>query len=130
MLLSCEEEISFGLIDEAITSDYPDGDSRQAWKNLLTKFESATMATKTKLNKEFITKILEDATEDPDKWITNVERLRQRLKEMNHTISDEDLMIHILNNVPEEYDNLVEMLEDQLGNTTNPLTWEHLRERL
>ena len=49
---------------------------------------------------------------------------------MNHTISDEDLMIHILNNVPEEYNNLVEMLEDQLGNTTNPLTLEHLRERL
>ena len=77
MLLSYEEEVSFGLVDEAITSEYPDGDARQAWKNLLAKFESTTMAMKKNFIKKFVTKVLGDSTEDPDELITNLERLRQ-----------------------------------------------------
>ena len=44
-------------------------------------------------------------------------------------ISDEDLMMHILNNLPKEYNNLVKTLKPVLG-VTNGLTVAILREWL
>ncbi len=49
---------------------------------------------------------------------------------MNSDISDEDFMIHVLNNLPSKYEVQVSKLEDRLGSTTNPLTIEDLRDEL
>ena len=130
LLMACEDEVSFGAVDEALTKDLPKGDARQAWLNLQAKYESTTAASKKQLKKEFHTSSLNDVTKDPDEWITNLERMRIRLKAMKHEISDEDLMIHVLNNLPEEYDNLVEDLEDRIEASNDPLTIKTLRERL
>ena len=34
LILSCQEDISFGIIDESVSETFPDGDARLAWKNL------------------------------------------------------------------------------------------------
>jgi len=34
LMMSCEDEVSFGVIDESVSTDFPDGDARLAWKNL------------------------------------------------------------------------------------------------
>ena len=73
---------------------------------------------------------LESVYMDLDKWIANLEWLCQCLKNMQHTISNEDFMMHILNNLPKEYDNLVEALEPTLGATANGLMVQYLREHL
>ena len=49
---------------------------------------------------------------------------------MQHTISNKDFMMHILNNLPKEYDNLVEALEPMLGATANRLMVQYLQECL
>ena len=41
---------------------------------------------------------------------------------MGHAISDKDFMIHILANLPEEYESKVESLENKLDNEDDPLT--------
>ena len=46
-----------------------------------------------------------------------------------HEIDDDDLVIHILNNLPEKYDNMVENLEVKM-NVFNPLTLKELQESL
>ncbi len=32
MILNCQEEITFGIIDEFVSETFPDGDARLAWK--------------------------------------------------------------------------------------------------
>ena len=34
LILSCQEDITFGIVDESISTDYPDGDARLAWNKL------------------------------------------------------------------------------------------------
>ena len=130
LLLSCEEEVSFGAVDEAISTSFPDGDAHQAWNNLKARYESDTPSTKIQLKKEFNTSALTDTNTDPDEWIADLERIRQRLKTLKSEITDEDLIIHILNNLPEEYENMVEAMEIELEDKTNPLKLKTVRERL
>ena len=130
LLLSCEEEVSFGAVDEALTTNLPDGDAHQAWSNLKARYESSTPATKIQLKKEFNDSKLEDATTDPDEWIADMERIRQRLKTLKAEIEDEDFIIHILNNLPNEYENMVEAMEVEMEDTTKKLELKTVRERL
>ena len=53
LILSCNDEISFGIIQGSTTSDNPSGDARLAWKELSDKYNPDTGITKTQLKKEF-----------------------------------------------------------------------------
>ena len=53
LILSCQEDISFGIIDESVSESFPDGDARLAWKNLHDRFEPNTGAAKVPLKQEF-----------------------------------------------------------------------------
>jgi len=44
--------------------------------------------------------------EDPDEWIMNLERLKQRIAECGKTIDDNELVMHILYHLPTEYDTI------------------------
>ena len=65
------------------------------------------------LKLKFTTSKLEP-TQDPDKWIGDLEEIRNDLGKLGTSISDEDVMIHILNNLPCEYESLVETLLGQI----------------
>ena len=91
--------------------------------------------TLTKLTKQFATSRLKSKRDDPDEWIMKLEKLQSHISEMSPKAISKDvlkmnLMIHILNNLPEEYDNQVEQLEDKLNNTTEPLNLKTIRENL
>ena len=43
-------------------------------------------------------------SQDPSEWILELEELQDRLEEMNHAISDEDMMVHIISNLPKNYE--------------------------
>jgi len=49
---------------------------------------------------------------------------------MNLDISDEDLIVHVLNNLTEDYEAQLMKLEDKLSSTTNPLTIKVIRAEL
>jgi len=44
--------------------------------------------------------------EDPDEWITNLERLKQRIAECGKKIDDNKLVMHIPYHLPTEYDTI------------------------
>ena len=59
-------------------------------------------------------------TKDPEEWITELEELRDFLEDMGLIMSDEDLMIHILNHLPSEYELQVEQMEGKINQDDNP----------
>ena len=63
-------------------------------------------------------------------WISKLEVIRKRLKKIGNEISDEDMMIHIMNNLPQEYDTVVEALERKLDDLVDPLTLRNLKNEL
>ncbi len=115
LILSCQDDITFGIVDESISTDFLDGDARLAWKNLQEKFEPSTGAAKVQLKQEFHQLKLTSVDEDPDAWITQLELKRRRLKTLGAVIADDDLILHILNHLPKEYETMVELCEEDLS---------------
>ncbi len=48
-LLAMTDNVSFGLVDEASSTTYPEGDTRTAWGKLMQCFESQTNIARVKL---------------------------------------------------------------------------------
>ena len=59
---------------------------------------------------------LEWKNEDPDIWITNLECLWQRIAECGKTIDDNELIMHILYNLPSVYNNINDQYMKELDN--------------
>ena len=131
LILSCQEDITFGIVDESISTDFLDGDARLAWKNLQDKFEPSTGAAKVQLKQEFHQLRLNSVEEDPDIWITQLELKRRRLKTLGAVIDEDDLILHILNHLPKEYETVVELCEEDLsrGNINLNTVKERIRAR-
>ena len=115
LILSCQEDVTFGIIDESVSTDFPNGDARLAWKNLKDRFEPNTGTAKVQLKQEFHHRKLGSTDEDPDVWITQLELKRRRLQNLGATIEDDDLILHILNHLPKEYKTVIELCEDDLS---------------
>ena len=131
LILSCQDDITFGIVDESISTDFRDGDARLAWKNLQEKFEPSTGAAKVQLKQEFHQLKLSSVDEDPDAWITQLELKRRRLKTLGAAIDEDDLILHILNHLPKEYETVVELCEEDLsrGNINLNTVKERIRAR-
>jgi len=112
------------------SDDYKNGNAADAWKRLTAKYAPNMAPIKLELKSEFQKTKLRDASEDPDVWISNLESIRARLKDLSADISDEDFIIHVLNGLPAEYEVQVSKLEERFGSTTNPLTIQDMRNEL
>ena len=122
LLLSCSDEVSFGCVSSAKTTALPKGDASLAWKTLKEKFESTTATSKVQARRQFANCRMKSG-QDPDVWLMNLERYRARLKDtFKTTMDDEDMMIHIINNLSRDYDDLIASFELQLGAMTDTLT--------
>ena len=82
------------------------------WTKLSIKFEPNTGSYKTTLCEKFAKYKLENVTINTEEWITELELLRVYLQKLNVRIDDSEIMTHILSNLPEEYQTIVEILED------------------
>ena len=102
LILAMTDDVCFNIVCNATSQELPDGDAKHAWDELLAKFEVDSSATKVDLKKEFTNCVLKDITDPPDVWICKLEIIRERLKNMHSDMTDEDFMIHILNNCPKE----------------------------
>lgn len=122
LLLSCTEEVAFGCVDTARTSDYAEGNCALSWKHLTARYESTSEATKVEVKRKFHESKL-GKNEDPDEWISFLEKIRWRLQNcFKSNMDDDDLMIHIINNLSCEYEDIIAGIEYQMNNTTQPLT--------
>jgi len=75
------------------------------WKRLSEKFAGRNNVEKMKLIKQ-LNESRMGKKEEPDEWITNLERLKQRIAECGKTIDDNELVMHILYHLPIEYDTI------------------------
>ena len=73
-----------------------------------------TGASKTRLRKKFAKCELYGVTRDPEYWTTELELFRANLRKLGVIVDDAEMMTHIISNLPEEYENIVENLEDEL----------------
>ena len=111
------------------TIQYPEGNCKLVWNRLTTKYAYKTAPSLLKLKKEFANSILEDFDRNPDEFITDLEGLRSDMEYIHiaTTMSDMDFMIHVLNNLPEPYDAVLDDMESRLmleENDGNHLTIE------
>jgi gag-polypeptide of LTR copia-type len=119
LCLSCEG-VSFGCVEKSTTADLPNGDAALAWKNLCLKYEPNTQMSLVSLKKEFAQCRLDSVKTDPDEWVTKLEHYRMRIKGINPKaeISDEDLMVHIIANLPRQYSEFITSIENDLEQST------------
>ena len=59
-----------------------------------------------------------------------LEIITSQLDEIGHKITDEDFMMHVLGNLPEEYKSKIESLEKDLDHQYDPLTVERMTNEL
>ena len=53
LILSCNDEVSFGIVEAAVTKELPNGSATKAWEDLNSKYDPKTGTNKTQLQKEF-----------------------------------------------------------------------------
>jgi hypothetical protein len=70
--------VNFALIGEATTTDHPEGDAGNAWKNLLNKHAPNTSANKVPLKEKFRQSRLNNVKNDPEVLVANLEMMRQQ----------------------------------------------------
>ena len=87
------------------------------------KYEPETGTSLVLLKKEFNKRALKK-NQDPDDWITELERIRTRLRSLRSEMDYTDLIFHILNNLTPEYDNVAENIENRKGVDYNKIELE------
>ena len=106
-----------------------------AWDRLIAKYAPKTAPSLLKLKKKFANSRLESAEKHPDEWITELESICNDIEAIPIAtrMSDMDFMIHILNNLPELYDVVLDGMENRLmlsDSDPNKLTIENVRDKL
>ena len=101
LILACDG-MAFDIVKQAKTKDLPNGDVREAWKNLNKKYQANTASQRVSVKGEFGRCEMQDPSEDPDKWFGELQCLRSRLLELTVTLDDQDVTDHILNCLPKE----------------------------
>jgi gag-polypeptide of LTR copia-type/Zinc knuckle len=102
LMLACTDKASFGAIDEARTTDNPNGMAKLAWDNLLKRFEPTDQTSEI----EILDK-LHNCTcsehQNPDDWFAELIYIQQQAKSIKMELSDNQLIAHVLNNLPSQY---------------------------
>ncbi len=123
ILLSIEGQtssgkVAFNLVDNCTTTDQPDGNCKLAWDRLVNKYAPQTSPLYIKPEKDFANSKLADATKDPDNLITGLEYMRTKMNKLTisgkSNMTDVDVIIHVLSNLPEDYKVKVKELEKKL----------------
>jgi gag-polypeptide of LTR copia-type len=133
-LLSIDVKTSFGKVVFIIlrgckSKGYPDVNVITAWENLKNKYEHTFAPSMVKLDKQFRDSSLKKGKE-PKVWITQLEEISIRLGEMGLEILEQQFMIHVLNDLPPDYDLQVALLERRIGDEKDPLTVSEIRSEL
>jgi len=108
MLLSIQTktdkgQVAFNIVTGSVSADLPDGDTVVAWTRLKNKYAPKITARKLELCREFQVCKLKNSDQDPEAWIIHLEGLWMKLNDVGSAMTDEDLMVHILNSLTDDY---------------------------
>ena len=122
------------MVDNCSTADQPDGNCKLAWDRLVNKYAPQTAPSCISLKKSFANSTLADATEDQDNWITELECMRTEMNKVKiggkSDMTDVDIIVHVLSNLPEDYEVQVNELEEKLQDTSVTLAIKDVRSKL
>ena len=76
-----EGRVAFSLVKGCKNSDYADGSAYLAWTRLTKKYASKNTVSLLKLKREFTNSVMK-SKQDPDEWITELEELQTRIKDI------------------------------------------------
>jgi hypothetical protein len=82
-----------------------------------------------KLEKQF-RELSSKKGQDPEIWITELEDLGFKLENMGSCITENQFIIHILNNLTSDYDLQLALMERRVGDADRTLTVDEVREEL
>jgi hypothetical protein len=122
---------SIDMIERSKTVKYPDGNAKVVCKGLKRKYMLKMAPSLTKVRKLFYLAKLKKKV-DPYICIGYLEDLRVQMAEMGSSMTDQQFMMHVMNNNTEEYDNQVnKMIEKKTRHEDDPLDIKELvREEL
>ncbi len=121
--------VAFGLIRGSKSLEFEDGNAAVAWSRLQRKYAPKTAPSLSKMHKLFYSAELKKKA-DPDMFITKLEDIRARMELMQCKMSDDQFMMHVLNNLTSDYNMDVSKLEDRIGAKNEPLEIEDMRDAL
>jgi hypothetical protein len=122
-------KLAFNIVMRSKTREYPDGNAAIAWQGLKRKYAPNTAPSLSKLHKQFYSATLKKKV-DPNIFITYLDDVGGRMEDMGSQMTDNQFMMHILNNSTKDYEMQVLKLEDRIGSSTNGLEIEDLRDEL
>ena len=64
-------KVAFGLVKNAKSEDYSEGNSKVAWDRLVSKYASQTAMSMLNLKSEFYNSKLQSIDKDPNEWISH-----------------------------------------------------------
>jgi hypothetical protein len=85
------------------SKDYHNVNAVTTWEKLKNKSDPVSAPSMIKLDKQFRDSSLNKG-QDHEVWKTDVENSHFRIDDMVSSISENQFMIHVLNNLPTEYD--------------------------
>ena len=100
LVLSSLEKSTFQIVKMSRTSNFPEGDAREAWFRLREQYEPDTNAVKIDLQRRFFYSRMRNWSSNPEAYICELLDIRARLADAGVEISEEQLMIRILDALP------------------------------
>ena len=119
----------FQLIRSSKNKDYAEGSAREAWKRITDKFEPKKAPNRLQKKKKIQALKLKYG-QDPDIYISVLEDMITQYVDAGGRWDDDETLEHICGNLPKCYDAVIAPLEKRIGDKTNPLGLEELREDL
>ena len=113
-----QDKTAFYLVDNSVTPEQPNGNCKITWQKLTQKYLPKTAPFYIKLKKEFANSTLGNVSTPPNKWVSKLESLKNQMNVISipnkADMTEADLIIHILSNLPEEYEVAVAELEKDM----------------
>ena len=130
LLLRLNDDITFGCVTRAKSIKWADGNAREAWINLVEKFEGNMKSNQLELERTLLISKMKPY-EDPENWITKLERVRWEL-EIKHSykMSDQNFLNRVITLLPENYNHVYHSFTRQIESTVEPLTVDKARNEL
>ena len=127
-------QVAFELVANCELSGSETGDAYTAMQRLINKYQPKTTTSYIQLKKDFDCLRLESVEDDPDEFITKLEGKRNELNRVKITgkseITEVDLVLQVLTNLPEEYEVAISALESRMNDPTTTVTISDVRDSL
>ena len=112
LIMSCSG-IAFGLVNQAKTDKHHDGDAYMAWTNLTNRYAPNATSDLIQISTNFNKCGMKNNRSDPDEWFIQLDLLRHRMTAIDpaFTKKDEELIAHVIANLPNEYSEVITVVK-------------------